>query len=398
VPFDPWPIDASAGAPAYSGQELRMGTVLPFMVGNGTSLSARSGVRPSGSLTDLKVEAQASPNMTVKVNPGVVVVQGTVSASTGPYTYALDAVKNLTIGAAHATLTRTDLILVRIRDASVDATGNRDGDVIVYAGTAGAGVPAMPVDATYFKLAEVTIAALDTAINSGDITDKRVFTAAAGGVVVCLSTAKPATPAPGQVIYCSDLPVSQRLQWWDESTWQILGGLPLIASTTLGSAAATVTFSNIPSTFKHLRIVAHAKASPNTAHEDILLRFNNDATAQYAFINITADNGGGSVGLLTGNTQTSMPIMRMASSNLNAAIFGGGFCDVLNYASTLAANKIAFSYSGSGDYGTVGQLRIRQGSWCPTSFTPAAVNRVDLISGSGNFVTGSRFEIYGFGS
>jgi hypothetical protein len=209
--LDPWAIDASSGAPAYSGAELRLATVLPFMAGAGASLGARSGVRASGSGTDLLVQAQASPNMTVKVNPGVVVLQGSISSTQGPYSWALDAVTNLTISAAHATLSRTDLIVVRIRDASVDTSGQRDGSVVVITGTAGSGTPALPTDATYLTIAQITVPATVTNIGGGGggtIADKRTFTAALGGVIPFVSTARPSGVMPGQPGYEIDTDLS----------------------------------------------------------------------------------------------------------------------------------------------------------------------------------------------
>ena len=65
------------------------------------------------------------------------------------------------------------------------------------------------------------------------------------------------------------------------------------------------------------------------------------------------------------------------------------------------ANKNVFSISGEGDYGNQGQLRVRGCSWSNgnSAFTAVAVSRIDLIAGgSSNFVTGSKFDLYGFGA
>jgi hypothetical protein len=61
-----------------------------------------------------------------------------------------------------------------------------------------------------------------------------------------------------------------------KTAWLPIGWIP-IASTTLGSAAASVTFNSIPATYKNLVVVALAKSAPATNFEDILLRFNNDS-------------------------------------------------------------------------------------------------------------------------
>jgi hypothetical protein len=200
VAQDPWAIDNSGGLPAYSAQELRLATVTPYIVGNGASLGTRSGVRLGGSGTELLVQAQASPNMTVKVNPGIFVAQGQTSSTQGSYTWCLDAVTNLTIAASHATLARTDLVAVRIRDANIDTSGARDGNVIVVTGTNGGGVPALPTDATYYTIAQISVPAAVTTIGGGGggtITDHRTFVAALGGTVPFVSTARPAGMVDG---------------------------------------------------------------------------------------------------------------------------------------------------------------------------------------------------------
>ena len=204
---DPWAIDASGGLPAYSGAELRLLLLSSMFCGAGTALGVRSGVRVGGSSNELLVQAQASPNMTVKVNPGIFIGQGAISSTQGAYSWCLDATTNLTIAASHATLDRTDLIAVRIRDANVDTSGARDGSVVVITGTAGSGTPALPTDASYFTIAQISVPHTVTNIGGGGggtITDKRPVTAALGGIIPCLSTARPASASNGQRIYETD--------------------------------------------------------------------------------------------------------------------------------------------------------------------------------------------------
>jgi hypothetical protein len=225
---DPAFIDASAGAPAYSGSDLRLGLITPMYAGAGSSLGVRTGIRPSGSGTDLLVQAQSSPNMTVKVNTGSMIVQGAISGTQGAYTWTLDTLTNLTISAAHATLARTDLIAVRIRDATVDTSGQRDAAVIVITGTAGGGTPSLPTDATYVTIAQIAVGAAVTTIVSGNITNVRTFTSALGGCIPCTSTTRPtATAVPaGQLIYETD---TRRYHFSDASTWRLVGGQLLYA-------------------------------------------------------------------------------------------------------------------------------------------------------------------------
>jgi hypothetical protein len=177
------------------------------------------------------------------------------------------------------------------------------------------------------------------------------------------------------------------------------GWIP-IASTTLGVATSTVTWSSIPATYRNLLIVAHCKTTEVANQSDILMRFNNDSGSNYSNINVTADQAG-ALGILSGNAQTTMPVMRCAAASLNANVWGGGFAYVMGYSSSLTSNKNVFSLSGEGDQGNQGQFRVRQCSWNNggASYTATAATRIDLIAGgSSNFAANSTFQLYGFGA
>ncbi|HLL69025.1 MAG TPA: hypothetical protein VK453_25420 [Micromonosporaceae bacterium] len=196
--YDPWALDASVNVPAYTGQELRLGTVSPVFAGSTNPLGVRSGVKGTAAQTDLLVQAQSTPNMTVKVNPGMAVIQGSSTSAQGAYSYALADVTTLTIAASHVSLVRKDLIVARVRDALV--IGNdRDGPPpVVIAGTPGGGTPALPADGSYVTLAEVNVGAGVSSITSGNVADRRPFAAALGGSIPWIGTAPTSMP-PGQL-------------------------------------------------------------------------------------------------------------------------------------------------------------------------------------------------------
>lgn len=126
-----------------------------------------------------KVQAQASPDMTVKVGSGTskvdhYLVEGTASGQ-GNYLVRLDVSSvNVTIGAADASQPRTDEIYLYVADNAYDASsrvlprlGYRKGDL----GGAAPG-PDSNWDA-YVLLATVDVAAGVTTITNSDITDER---------------------------------------------------------------------------------------------------------------------------------------------------------------------------------------------------------------------------------
>lgn len=389
--FDAWAIEASSGAPAYSGQELRIGTVTPWCVGDGTGLGVRSGVRQSGGGTDLRVQAQASPNMTVKVSPGVAVIQGASSALQGAYTYALDAVTNLTIGAAHASLTRVDRIAVRIRDSTFDTSGARDSGLVVIAGTPGSGTPALPVDATYYTLALVTVVALDTAINTGDITDQRTNFAAAGGTIQCTSATRPASPTSGQRIWESDTAL---FLWWDGSNW-VPDGKQRISQQILGGSTASVTFSSIPQYFTGLELMITGRSSAAVTMDNVLVRVNGDTGTNYTVVSWQVNQGGGLSGNVGYGTVTSTATAATVGDIYGASAADGRMAGSVrislpHYTNSSWTKSIIGESAATISTGVFSATH-RFNGW----FVQNAITSVTALCNVGSFTVNTRLTLYG---
>lgn len=117
------------------------------------------------------VEAQSSPDMSVKVNTGVAYVWAT---SLGIFCRVKGEtdVENLNISNNASGSTRYDLICLKIDpSASPDANASNVASLVVVEGTPGGGVPATP--ANHLKLAEITVINAETEITSAEIKDSR---------------------------------------------------------------------------------------------------------------------------------------------------------------------------------------------------------------------------------
>jgi microcystin-dependent protein len=129
-------------------------------------LAPRVGLRNGvviGDLNEMAVFADAT-GMQVKVPTGRVVIAGHVGKASTQ--------KALTVSAAHATLTRIDLVVARL-----DLTNSRI-ELDVVAGTPGAGVaPALTQTSTVWEIAlgRVTVPGADTTIDAGQVLDVRSF-------------------------------------------------------------------------------------------------------------------------------------------------------------------------------------------------------------------------------
>lgn len=156
-----------------------------------------------------------------------------------------------------------------------------------------------------------------------------------------------------------------------------------IASTTLGSAAATVTFSSIPSVYTDLVILS---SSANTAvnGNGQGIRFNSDTATNYSKTFLYGD--GTSVVSGRASNQTNISISNQPISS--SGTFTATITNIENY-SNATTYKTILSRGGSAHTNNLAIAYV--GTWRST----AAITAIDLINDSGNFITGSTFTLYG---
>jgi hypothetical protein len=153
----------------------------------------------------------------------------------------------------------------------------------------------------------------------------------------------------------------------------------VIATNTLNTATASVTFSSIAGTYTDLVLICQTKM-PN-ANEGLSMRFNSDASSNYSYTQLA---GTGTVAAT--NDGINQTYARFGN-NLQTS---GGFtkADILNYSST-ATFKTILSRSGhAADGGTVAFTNM----WRSTS---AITTILIYPETTGNFASGSTFTLYG---
>jgi len=165
-----------------------------------------------------------------------------------------------------------------------------------------------------------------------------------------------------------------------------------IATATGTGSSDTITFSAIPSTFKHLQIRGIARsAGVSTSLTNLLLRFNSDTGTNYVFHYLL---GNGSAASATGfTTQTSI---QMREGLIRASMLANTntvyVIDILDYGST-TKNKTTRTLAGieENDTNTASRINITSGLWMNTS----AVTSISLVSASGNLDSTTTFALYG---
>jgi len=159
-----------------------------------------------------------------------------------------------------------------------------------------------------------------------------------------------------------------------------------LATNTLSSTAATVSFSSIPSTYTDLVLVATLRQS--TTNQDGYLRFNSDTGTNYSD---TVVRGNGSTASSVRDTSAAGIDIGVMSNSANASgEFETVIINIMNYANT-TTNKTVIMRTNQ----TASIVNAIVGLWRST----AAINTVSLESrNSGSFAIGSTFSLYGIAS
>jgi hypothetical protein len=158
-----------------------------------------------------------------------------------------------------------------------------------------------------------------------------------------------------------------------------------IATTTLGTTTATITFSSIPATYKHLQVRGIINTNAGTNNWGLRIRLNSDTGSSYTHHNLRGDGANPSAEGYA--NQSYMYLDRAAPTDAN--IFGGVVIDFLDYTNT---NKYTTMRGLAGqDRNGAGQISFNSGLWMNT----AAVTTLTFTLESGSFITYSQLALYG---
>jgi len=170
----------------------------------------------------------------------------------------------------------------------------------------------------------------------------------------------------------------------------VLTAYESIATTTVGSGGtATITFSSISSSYKHLQLRILARSDRTVVNNDYLeVNFNSDTGANYSFHQLLGDGSAASAN--SGTSQNNILVSRIATTTGGASIFGGIVLDILDYANT---NKYKTTRSlGGADQNGSGLIYFNSGLWMNT----AAITSITVKpSSANNFVQYSQIALYG---
>ena len=212
---------------------------------------------------------------------------------------------------------------------------------------------------------------------------------------VCLSTARPTTPYLGQVIFETD---TNKMKVWLGSVWSdgythvytppSFDYDSLATVTVPVGGQSTVTFSSIPSTYKHLQVRAISRTTFAGPATGVNARLNSDTGSNYASHQLYST--GAFVDKYALSSQSSMSIATSIGSTGLASAFGVFVLDIFDYANT-NKNTTVRSLLGK-DLNGSGEASLYSGVWMNSS---AVTTLTILPSDASNFAEYSSFALYG---
>jgi len=160
-----------------------------------------------------------------------------------------------------------------------------------------------------------------------------------------------------------------------------------IATQTVGAGGvASVTFSSIPSSYKHLQIRAIVRDVRAASESDTIFAKLNGDTGNYYTHGLIGNGSAASAYADNGNpTYFSLGTASSAGTN----VFGVAVWDLLDYSNT-SKNKTIRVLHGYDNNGS-GSIRLTSSLWTNT----AAVTSITLASTADNLVQYSSFALYG---
>lgn len=165
----------------------------------------------------------------------------------------------------------------------------------------------------------------------------------------------------------------------------VSGDFQSIATVTVGSGgSSTITFSSIPSGFKHLQVRGMALTTANGGSPQI--QFNTDTGNNYSNHILYGSGSAAGTGVNTSNSGMYIGGSNTGTNTTYPFVF---VTDLLDYSNT---NKNTTIRTLSGlDSNASGEISLFSGAW----YNTAAVNEIKIYATSKTFAQYSHFALYG---
>lgn len=166
----------------------------------------------------------------------------------------------------------------------------------------------------------------------------------------------------------------------------------LISRTTVGSTSvSSISFSSIPSTYRHLQVRYVARSTIGTAGEDDMYFTFNGSSSNYSWRRMLGDGASVTRSGATGLTSTRLSAAAISRNGNTSGIFSAGIIDIFDYTNTSKAKTFNALYGN--DRVTAGGIAAGSGAWYGST---DAINSISFtIENSNSFVQHTSFALYG---
>lgn len=249
-------IQGDGTGPEHSAEDVRLLAAAVLGGENYTAISPGIGAVSRGhgviGTNSLRVTANATPNNTVHVAPGIAAIRGTQANDQGVYLAGNDASVQLTINPS-TTNPRRDLVVAQVKDSQYPSHSGDDWELVVVEGTPSGSPVDPPVPEDALVLARVRVpTGVSAVISAAEIDDLRPRVVATGGITPVASLAAWPSPQPGDVVWRTDterLAVRTSTGWLHPPTDYVHRGTVTISggvSTRTANVTFGMTFAAVP--------------------------------------------------------------------------------------------------------------------------------------------------------
>jgi hypothetical protein len=164
----------------------------------------------------------------------------------------------------------------------------------------------------------------------------------------------------------------------------------LISSQVLGSSAASVTFSSIPTTYTDLVVKASARGDVAAVLGAMKINFNSDTATNYSYTQLLGNSSAATSTHAT--SATADTIINIDDASATTSTFGSFEIYIPSYNSTAAKPYFDIDVTEN-NLGTAGAADIQANAHLYRG--TSGITSIVLTPSSGNFVTNSSFYLYG---
>ncbi len=168
------------------------------------------------------------------------------------------------------------------------------------------------------------------------------------------------------------------------------GAVTLIGTTTLGSAAADITFSSISGSYQNLTMICQLRSTSASNQASLQIQLNGDTGSNYWTTGANRYAGPGSAVNLFDNTGTYINASNILSGGAQAAKYSSPITITIpNYKGTTLAKTLQFA---GADYSDAPQFCAGTGGWNNTG----AITSIKLFPDANDFKAGCSISLYGW--